>query len=264
MKLSVVIPAHDEEAAIGSTVRLLGAHLTDENIEYEILVINDHSTDSTEQVLSDLARTEKGFRYLNNPYPSGFGLAVRCGLEQFTGDVVAVFMADASDSPDDLVRFYRALVSEGVDCVFGSRFIQGGVTTDYPWPKLILNRFANQFIRLLLGIPYNDVTNAFKMYRKEVIAGLHPILSHHFNLTVELPLKAIIRGYSYIVLPNSWINRKTGESKLKIKEMGARYLFVVLYCLIEKWLSMGDYRAKGASENPHAGFRRYEAKVSRR
>jgi dolichol-phosphate mannosyltransferase len=153
-------------------------------------------------------------------------------------------MADASDSPADLVLFYRTLLLENVDCVFGSRFSKGGSTTDYPWPKLVLNRLANQFIRVLFHLPYNDVTNAFKLYRKEVIQGIQPILSHHFNLTVELPLKAIIRGYSYRIVPNSWINRKTGESKLKIKEMGARYLFVVLYCLLEMWLSMGDYRSK--------------------
>ena len=113
---------------------------------------------------------------------------------------------------------------------------------DYPLPKLILNRLANTFIRILFGLRYNDVTNAFKLYRKEVIQGLKPLLSHHFNLTVELPLKAIVRGYSYTVIPNSWTNRKQGESKLKIKEMGSRYLFIVLYCFIEKWLSRGDYR----------------------
>jgi len=91
---------------------------------------------------------------------------------------------------------------------------------------------------------YNDVTNAFKMYRSHVIPGLRPFLSHHFNLTVELPLKAIIRGYTYAIVPNEWINRKEGVSKLKIKEMGSRYLFIVLYCFLERWLSRGDYRAK--------------------
>src|SRR5690606_24317358 len=95
--------------------------------------------------------------------------------------------------------------------------------------------------------------NAFKMYRADVIHGLKPFLSHHFNLTVELPLKAIVRGYTYAILPNSWHNRKAGESKLRIKEMGGRYLFIVIYCLIERWLSAGDYRKKRVDptqENP--------------
>jgi len=180
-------------------------------------------------------------RYVNNPPPNGFGFAVRSGLAGFRGGAVAVVMADGSDSPQDLIAFYRKL-QEGYDCVFGSRFSPGGRVYDYPWPKLMLNRLGNFFIRILFLLSYNDITNAFKMYRRHVIAGLQPLLAYHFNLTVELPLKAIVRGYSYAVVPNSWRNRKEGISKFKIREMGSRYLFIIFYCLIEKWLSRNDYR----------------------
>jgi dolichol-phosphate mannosyltransferase len=179
-----------------------------------------------------------------NHGPNGFGYAIRYGLERFSGDCVAVMMSDLSDDPVDLVAFYRKMVAENLDCVFGSRFIRGGATYDYPKHKYIINRLANTLIRLLVGIPYNDSTNAFKMYRKHTIDGLKPFLSAHFNLTIELPLKAITRGYSWAVLPNSWRNRKAGESNLKIKEMGSRYLFILLYILIEKYLSRSDYKKK--------------------
>lgn len=247
-KLSVVIPAHNEEGSIAGTVTSLAEALGAAGIPYEILVVNDHSTDGTEAKLLELAKKYPGVRHLNNRPPNGFGFAVRKGLENFQGEVVAVFMADASDSPADLVLFYRTLEKEGVDCVFGSRFAKGAKIIDYPWPKLLLNRMANFFIKTLFGFRYNDTTNAFKMYRREVILGLKPFLSHHFNLTVELPLKAIVRGYTYAVVPNSWTNRKSGVSKLKIKEMGSRYLFIVLYCLIERWFSRGDYRKQEISE----------------
>ena len=82
-------------------------------------------------------------------------------------------MADGSDSPDDLVAFYRKL-QEGYDCVFGSRFMRGARVVDYPWPKLVMNRLANFFIRVLFWSGYNDITNAFKLYRRSVIAGLQP------------------------------------------------------------------------------------------
>jgi len=108
----------------------------------------------------------------------------------------------------------------------------------------MINRAANIFIAMLFGIQYTDTTNAFKLFRREVIAGVSPILSHHFNITVELPLKAIVRGYSYAVVPNHWYNRKSGISKFKVKEMGSRYLFIVLYVFIEKLFSRGDYRTK--------------------
>ena len=149
-------------------------------------------------------------------------------------------MGDMSDSPDDLVRFYNKML-EGYDCVFGSRFIRGGKTYDYPLLKLVINRMANTIVQVTFGIRYNDTTNAFKLYKQETINGLKPFLSPHFNLTLELPLKAIVRGFSYAVVPNSWTNRKTGISKLKIREMGSRYFFILLYCLIEKFFSRGDF-----------------------
>jgi dolichol-phosphate mannosyltransferase len=244
MKLSLVIPAYNEEASIADTVNAFHDELAREKIDHEILVVNDNSKDGTEKVLKALERRIKQLRHVNNTPPNGFGFAVRRGLDNFTGDCVALVMADMSDRPVDLVSYFRVMESGDYDCVFGSRFIKGGKTIDYPRNKIFLNRVTNNIIKILFGIRYNDTTNAFKLYKKEVIFGLKPFLSHHFNLTVELPLKAIVRGYSYAVVPNYWTNRKAGESNLKIKEMGSRYFFIILYCLIEKWLSRGDYKKK--------------------
>jgi len=244
MKLSVVIPANNEESLIAATVRELYSTLTAEQIEHEIIVVNDNSTDRTQLVLKDLAREIPSLIPVENPPPNGFGFAVRKGLDAYSGEAVAVYMADGSDQPCDLVHFFRTMQSSGADCVFGTRFSKESKLVDYPVLKLVLNRAANTFIRVLFGLRYNDVTNAFKLYRRFVIDGLRPFLSPHFNLTVELPLKSIVRGYSYVVVPNGWVNRKEGESKLKVKEMGSRYLFIVLYCLIEKWFSGGDYRRR--------------------
>jgi dolichol-phosphate mannosyltransferase len=244
MKLSVVIPAYNEEGCIEGTVRNLHKVLSEAQIDCEILVVNDNSQDGTQLILDRLQAEIPALRSLLNPGPNGFGMAVRKGFEHISGEAVAVYMADASDRPEDLVRFFRVMEEKKVECVFGTRFHRKAKVIDYPWPKLTLNRMVNNFIRLIFGFRYNDVTNAFKLYRAHVIRGIGPFLSPHFNLTVELPLKSIVRGYSYAVLPNDWINRKTGESKLKVKEMGSRYLFIILYCLIEKWLSRGDYRKK--------------------
>lgn len=244
MKLSVVMPAYNEEGSIEETLRALYAQLHAEQIDHEIVVVNDNSKDNTLGLLTQLQSEIPSLAVHTNHGPNGFGYAIRYGLERFSGDCVAVMMSDLSDDPADLVAFYRKMVAENLDCVFGSRFIRGGATYDYPKHKYIINRLANTLIRLLVGIPYNDSTNAFKMYRKHTIDGLKPFLSAHFNLTIELPLKAITRGYSWAVLPNSWRNRKAGESNLKIKEMGSRYLFILLYILIEKYLSRSDYKKK--------------------
>jgi dolichol-phosphate mannosyltransferase len=241
LKLSVVIPAHNEEASIAATVNAVTEKLQSESIDYEIVCVDDASADRTSEIIRGLAAEDARVVYLRNPYRNGFGFAVRAGFDVFTGDAVAIMMADLSDSPDDLVSYYR-LLDRGYDCAFGSRFIPGGSTTDYPLPKLVVNRFVNILIKLMFGHGYNDTTNAFKAYRREVIDTVQPLLSHHFNLTVELPLKAIVRGHSYAVIPISWRNRASGESKLRLQEMGSRYLFIILYVFFEHHLSRGDYR----------------------
>lgn len=243
MKLSVVIPAYNESESITETVTTLYQKLQSENIDHEIVVVNDNSKDNTLQVLEQLQQSIQSLTVYTNKGPNGFGYAVRYGLERFKGDCVAVMMADLSDSPDDLVKYYRKM-QEGYDCVFGSRFIKGGATYDYPPFKKLMNRLFNTGVRLSFGLKYNDLTNAFKLYRRNAMEGIKPFLSPHFNLTLELPLKAIVRGYSYTVVPNSWTNRKFGESKLKLKEMGSRYFYIYLYCLIEKAFSRGDFTKK--------------------
>jgi dolichol-phosphate mannosyltransferase len=248
MKLSVVIPAYNEEESLPPTLRALYQTLAKHGIPHEICVTNDNSKDGTLKVLQDLAANEiPTLVYFTNPGPNGFGYAVRYGLERFTGDCVAVFMADMSDDPEDLVRFYNKMMETNTDAVFGSRWGKGGKVIDYPPLKKFINRIANFIVKMVMGIKYNDTTNAFKLYKRETIEGIKPFLSPHFNLTVELPLKAIVRGYTFEVVANSWTNRKYGESKLKIKEMGSRYFFILMYCLIEKYFSRGDFRKKPAA-----------------
>ncbi len=242
--LSVVIPARDEEGCIGSTVEHLHLELRLHNIPHEIVVVDDGSTDRSLAILEEIARRIPEVKPMANTGQHGFGRAITFGLERLSGDAVVIMMADASDDARDVVIYWEKL-NEGWHAVFGSRFIKGGGVVDYPWLKLWINRWANLFLRMLFRVPLNDFTNAFKAYRRVTIEGCRPFLSPHFNLTVELPLKTIVRGYSWTVIPITWRNRRVGESKLKIKEMGSRYLFITLYCWLEKYFSRGDYRRNG-------------------
>jgi dolichol-phosphate mannosyltransferase len=245
VKLSVVIPAYNEALNLPDTLNAFHAELRANNIDHELLVINDNSKDNTIEVITELQKTIPTLRTLFNPPPhNGFGYAIRKGLENFSGDCVAIVMADMSDSPADLVKFYNTWLEKKVDCVFGDRWSKGGRVMDYPKNKLFLNRMVNRIISIVFRLRYRDTTNAFKLYSRQCMEGLKPYMSPHFNLTVELPLKAIVRGYSFTVVPNSWQNRKHGTSNLKIREMGSRYFFIVLYCLIEKFFSRGDFKKK--------------------
>jgi dolichol-phosphate mannosyltransferase len=245
--LTVVIPARNEAGCIRSTVEHLDLELRLHHIPHEIIVVDDGSTDQTWNVLEELSHTVPAVRPIRNTGPNGFGRAVIRGLDHMSGDAVVVMMADESDDCRDVVLYWNVL-NEGYDAVFGSRFIKGGGVIDYPWLKLLLNRLVNRMIRILFRTRLNDTTNAFKAYRRPVIDGCRPLISPHFNLTVELPLKTIVRGYSWTIVPITWRNRRSGETKLKLKEMGSRYLFICLYVWLEKYFSRGDYR------NPTCGM----------
>lgn len=238
--LSVIIPARNEADCIAATVEHLFVELRLNHIEHEIVVVDDGSTDSTWQMLDEAAKRIPTLKAIKNNGEHGFGRAVVLGFDNSRGDAVVVMMADESDDCRDVVCYWKTL-NEGADAVFGSRFIRGSGVIDYPFHKLVINRLANLFLRLLFRVKLNDFTNAFKAYRRKVIDGCRPFLSPHFNLTVELPLKTIVRGYTWTVIPITWRNRRAGVSKLKIKEMGSRYLFITLYCWLEKHFSRGDY-----------------------
>jgi dolichol-phosphate mannosyltransferase len=240
---SIVIPARDEEASVGGTVDHLYAELQQHQIQHEIVVVDDGSTDGTWSALAQAAGRVPTLRPIQNAGEHGFGRAVTLGLDHTRGDAIAIMMADESDDCRDVVLYWQVL-NEGWDAVFGSRFIRGGSVIDYPPHKLVLNRLANLFLKIIFRVPLNDFTNAFKAYRRNAIEGCRPFLSPHFNLTIEIPLKIIVRGYSWTVLPITWRNRRSGVSKLKIREMGSRYLFIAMYCWLEKYFSRGDYVRK--------------------
>lgn len=246
--LSVVIPARNESGCIAETIQGVQVTLTEAGIAHEIVVVDDGSCDGTWDLLVALALQVKELKPFQNHGAHGFGRAVTFGLDRIAGDAAVIVMADASENPADIVRYWE-LLGQGYDCVFGSRFIPGGTTVDYPKLKWCLNRIANTLVRLLFNIALNDTTNAFKAYRRWVIEACRPLDAAHFDLTLELPLKALARGARWVAVPVSWHNRKTGISKLHIAEMAPRYLLTCLAAWRERHVAAApdwSYLAKAA------------------
>ena len=239
--LNIIIPLKNEDEQIEATINLLTDELKDLKKDYTITLIDDHSNDATWNLLTKLREKHNNIEIYKSEYAPGYGNAVRFGIEKNKSDAVVFFMGDCSDNPKD-IKIYIEYLDQGFDCVFGSRFIKDSKVADYPLLKLVLNRIANNFIRLLFLIKYNDITNAFKAYKKELLLNFNPIVSKHFNINAELALKAISRGYKYKVIPISWSNRKKNVSKFKIKEMRNRYVFTILYVWIEKILLRRDIK----------------------
>lgn len=227
LKLSVVIPFHDEEGCAAGVVDELRGALAAAAVPYELILVDDNSADATPAILDDAARRDPAARVIHRSGNNGFGRAIRDGLEAAGGDAIAVYMGDGSDVPGDLVRCFRTMEERGVDCVFGSRFTPQSTIGGYPVFKRVCNRLGNQLIRLLFFVGHNDITNAFKLYRSSVIRAVMPLQSTSFEITAELPLSAIVAGYSYAKVPISWRGREKGVSKYRIMVVAAQYLRVM-------------------------------------
>jgi dolichol-phosphate mannosyltransferase len=248
-KLSIVIPAHNEEKNIAKCINELQATLRAEHeIPYEIIVVNDNSTDDTEAVVRAEMAMDAAVHIVNRTPPGGFGRAVRSGMEAVRGDIVVVYMADLSDSPEDVVGYYRK-ICEGYDCVYGSRFIKGSVVHNYPTVKLVVNRIVNRCIQIMFWTRFNDLTNAFKAYRIAVIRDCGPYRACHFNLTLEMSLGALIRNYNVAQIPIEWHGRTWGSSHLKLGEMGRRYLSTLLMMFFQRYLIADDLLADRLASN---------------
>ncbi len=249
--LSIVIPAYNEEMNIPGTVEELQKTLRAESIPYELVIVNDNSKDSTPDVVRKLMETDSGIRLVNRTPPGGFGRAIRSGLDAVKGDVVVIYMADCSDDPKNVIQYYR-LIEDGNDCVFGSRFISGSKVEHYPKVKLVVNRIVNKCIQMMFRCKFNDLTNAFKAYRTEVIRECGPFQSSHFNITLELSLSALIRRYKIVQIPINWYGRTWGVSNLKMREMGRRYLAILLKIFCERIFIVDDLIAE---KEAHQRFR---------
>lgn len=239
LKYTVLIPAYNEEENIRPTLESLGARLREEGIPFELLVVNDNSRDNTPRVIEETQKTWPEVRMVHNTPPGGLGRAIRCGLRHLKNDVVAIVMADSSDAPEDVVRCYRK-IEEGYDCVFGSRFMKGAKVSMYPPVKLVANRIVNKCMQLMFLTRHNDLTNAFKAYRRHVIESISPLQAAHFNITIEMSLSALIRRYRIAQIPISWSGRTWGQSNLRLREMGRRYLCTLVMVWFERMLILDD------------------------
>ncbi|HYC53956.1 MAG TPA: glycosyltransferase family 2 protein [Candidatus Binatia bacterium] len=262
MTLSAVIPAHNEEGNIRACLHELTSVLREARIAYEIIVVDDDSSDATAAVVRQVAQQDAGVSVVTSSLPGGFGRAIRAGLELVTGDVVVIYMADLSDDPRDVVAYYRK-IEEGYDCVFGSRFMRGGHVEHYPPVKRVVNRIVNRTVQLLFWTRFNDLTNAFKAYRIGVVRECGPYRASHFNITLEMSLSALIRRYRIAQIPIRWYGRTWGSSNLRLREMGRKYLYVVLKVFAERMLIVDDVLTERDAAERHAAERKPPAQRRR-
>jgi dolichol-phosphate mannosyltransferase len=235
MSLSIIIPCRNEEESIENTINDITSHLINKINNFEINIINDFSSDHTLEKLKIISTTNKKIKVYDNQI-KGLGGAINLGIEKSLNKFTIIVMADLSDSPEDIIKYYFEIKNNDLDAVLGTRFSSNSLIENYPKKKLFFNRVFNNLVKILYWQKYNDFTNAFKIYKTSVLKELKPIISENFNVFLELPLKIISRKYKYSIIAINWRNRKNGKAKFKIKELGSKYLFTLLYCFLEKIL----------------------------
>lgn len=241
--LSVCIPARNEEGNIGKAIDAIAVTLLEHKIPFEIVIANDNSSDGTASVVRDRMNSGIPIQLINRRPPGGFGRAIRSCLTHARGDIIAIMMADLSDDPKNLVDYYRVICS-GYDAAFGSRFMPGSKVTDYPRVKLVANRLGNKLIQVLFRTEHNDLTNAFKAFRGDAIRSIMPLYASHFNITIEISLGLLVRGFSIASVPINWYGRTWGRAHFKIRELGRRYFATMCKAFAEKLFIHDDILAE--------------------
>lgn len=224
MKLSIVIPAHNEEANLPYVIEGIIALRAQKKWDCEIVVVDDNSTDNTPSIADDYARKTKKLVVVHRAEgDNGLGSALRAGTDKTKGDIIIWTMGDRSDDPKDIAKLVTK-IHQGYDIVFGSRFVPGGKLHNYPPLKLLSNRLFNTVLRIGFGIKQKDITNGFKAFRREVINKIEPLSCQDFDITVELPLKAKVAGFKVGEVPVSWTGRVVGVSNLKLSRTAKKYI----------------------------------------
>ena len=232
--LSIIIPVYNEYDQIDLTIKKLLQ--LKKKIKFELIFIDDFSTDNSYQKLNKISKKNKFIKIFKNK-KKGLGSAINIGIRKSKSEYLCIFMCDLSDDTNDIIKYFKIIKKDkNLHAVFGTRFSKFSKVKNYPLFKLILNRLANNLIKIITLTDYNDFTNAFKIYKRKCLLNLFPLVSESFNLFLELSLKVITRDYKYHIIPVNWTERKKGKSKFKINELGSKYLFILLYCLLEKIL----------------------------
>ncbi|MBU1626370.1 glycosyltransferase family 2 protein [bacterium] len=215
-KISIVIPAYNEEDIIEKTIKLI-----DENVStpHEILVVNDCSYDRTLEILRNL--NLQNLRIMSNEKNQGFVKTLQKGFENSACEIVIPIMADNCDEYKIIDIMYQKIF-EGYDMVSGSRYIRGGKRVSPLNVKSISSRMVGMLTHIITGIPTHDISNSFKMFRKDILDKI-VIESTAFEMSMEIALKAYFLGYRITEIPTIWLDRKSGQSKFDNFKQIPRY-----------------------------------------
>lgn len=239
MTLSVVIPAYNEQDNIIDVVNSIESIL---EIPHELIVVNDHSTDATAELVQKLSIQYNNLRLVENSLPKGFASAIKTGFANIKTEAVVPIMADFCDDLCTITEMAKK-IDEGFDVVCGARYIKGGRRLGGSKTKGFFSCFVGRSLHYLLGVPTNDIANAFKMYRKIVIDSIN-IESKGFEVSMEIPLKAYYLGFKLTEVPTVWRERTRGRSNFSMLRLFPDYFKLYIWAIFKRFIFLMGYFSK--------------------
>ncbi len=236
--VSVVIPAHNEEKSIREVIIRLIDALT---VDYEVVVVNDHSSDNTRVIVEELRKRYKNIILVDNNEPRGFANTLLTGFKAARGELIVSVMADLCDDPVLINKMYQK-INQGYDIVCGSRYMRGGQKIGGPSVKTFLSSLAGRII-YILGVPTHDITNSFKMYKREIIEAID-LEAESFEISMEIPLKAYLKGFKITEIPTVWNSRQEGESSFKMMKLIPVYIKLYSWVVMKNFLNLFSFRGR--------------------
>jgi glycosyltransferase involved in cell wall biosynthesis len=225
---SLVIPAHNEARNLPKLLKKAALVLRKSKKKFEIIVVNDNSTDNSAEVLEKLKREIKELKVVTRRSKPGVGYALREGLAKASGNIIVTMDGDLSHNPGEIPSFLSLL--KGCDMVCGSRYVKGG-KADMACSRVVISGLFNIIFRGLIGIPVRDFTSGFRAYKKKVIKSI-ALKSRKFGIYIEIPIKAHLAGFKLREIPITYHKREFGKSNLNYFKQGPEYLRVVFEALL--------------------------------
>ncbi|MDP3732230.1 MAG: glycosyltransferase [Candidatus Omnitrophota bacterium] len=229
MKLSIIIPAHNEQDNITDVINKIEGVL---DMPHELVVVNDHSIDTTAQLVARLTRQYNNIRLVENKLPRGFANALKTGFSNVATGIVVPVMADLCDDLSTIKKMLQK-INEGYDVICASRYINGGGRYGGSKLKGFFSSFVGRSLCFLLGLPTHDIANAFKMYRKSAIDSID-IKSKGFEISMEIPLKAHYLGLKMTEVPTVWKERTRGKSNFSMFKLLPSYIKLYIWAIFKR------------------------------
>lgn len=224
VNISVVVPMFNEEQNVTNTLDRLTRALDSIPKRWEIIVVDDGSTDQTKKLVGDYSRFNRWVRLVSYPGNQGRGRALREGFEHARGEIICTTDADLSYDEKHILRMVKVLdQNPGVDLVVGSPYARGGATDGVPLSRLLPSKWGNRILGFAMRGGLTTVTGVLRAYRRECINSLE-LESDGKEIHLEILSKALAMGYKVKEMPAVLKTRARGKSKFRFRATAVSHL----------------------------------------